>query len=166
MPFAKLDILIDTKTRLIHDHVLRVKPRHDTIGATSMFKRTKFKGVKILGDKGYDCEGLHQEAVKHGNTLFAPVRKSGRKYPKGTNRRRCKAGDEDYSQRNTVESVFHSLKSVRVHALKCKKHFMKKREMAWHILIYNLEKLTSISNLLAYLFRNPFWTRPFFCRKR
>ena len=51
MPYAKLDIIIDTDTLLIHDFVLRTKPRHDTLGAASMIKRLKHKGVLILADK-------------------------------------------------------------------------------------------------------------------
>ena len=62
MPYAKLDIIVDTKTKLIHDFVLRIKPRHDTLGAKSIFKRMKIKGVKILADKGYDSEKLHKLA--------------------------------------------------------------------------------------------------------
>ena len=160
MPYAKLDVFVDVKSKLIHDHILRVKTRHDTLGATSIFKRTKLKGVKILGDKGYDSEPLHRIAVQNGNKLYAPVRNFSRKRPKGFNRKRCLKKDEDYPLRNNVESTIKSLKAVRVSALKCKKHFMKKREMAWHILIYNLEKINILSKLFEWLFKQPFWTQP------
>ena len=158
MPYAKLDILIDTERKLIHDHNLRMKPRHDSIGAASILRRTKLRNIKILGDKGYDSEKLHELAVKKRNILYAPVRKSSRKIPKGIHRRRCAQGDEDYPQRNTVESTIHSLKSTRVPTLKSKKHFMKKREMAWTILVYNIEKLNRLINLYKWLLTQPFWT--------
>ena len=139
MPYAKLGILIDTKTMLIHDHVLRIKPRHDTIGAKTMLSRMNVKKVKILGDKGYDSEKLHEITFSKGNIFYAPVRKSSRKLPRGKHRKRCFKGDDDYSRRNTVESTFHSLKFTRISCLRSKKHHMKKREMAWCILVYNLE---------------------------
>jgi len=139
MPYAKLDMTIDTKTMLIYDHVLRIKPRHDSIGANSILRRMKIKGVKILGDKGYDSENLHEVAFSKGNILYAPVRKSSRKLPKGKHRKRCFNGDDDYSRRNTIESAFHSLKFTRISCLRSKKHHMKKREIAWCILVYNLE---------------------------
>ncbi|MBD3253068.1 hypothetical protein GF386_05015 [Candidatus Pacearchaeota archaeon] len=39
MPYAKADVLVDTKNKQVYDHVLRMKPRHDVLGAESMFKR-------------------------------------------------------------------------------------------------------------------------------
>ncbi len=153
MPYAKLDSLIDTETMLIHDFVLRIKPRHDTIGAKTIFKRIRYKGIKILGDKGYDSEKLHNIAFSKSNVFYAPVRKFSRKKPKGRHRKRCSEGDEDYSRRNTVESSFHALKFTRVSCLKSKKHFMKKREMAWCILVYNIEILNKricLTVLVAY----------------
>ena len=56
MPYAKVDLLVDTKSKLVHDWVLRIKPRHDTHGASTMIKRFKQKKVLILADKGYDSE--------------------------------------------------------------------------------------------------------------
>jgi len=50
MPYAKIDILIDTDTRLIHDWVLRIKPRHDMLGAKTIFQRMKRKNILILAD--------------------------------------------------------------------------------------------------------------------
>jgi len=160
MPYAKLDIIADMDSQLIHDFVLRIKPRHDVLGAETMLKRLKHQ-VKILGDKGYDSEPLHKLACKNGSLLYAPVRKFGRKRPKGKHRRCCVEKDKDYPKRNIVESIFHSVKAVRVTALKCKKHFMKKREMALYILVYNLEKMNRAKALFIRLMNQPFWTQPF-----
>ncbi len=147
MPYAKADILIDVETRLIHDFTLRIKPRHDVLGAKTMFLRTHIKNALILDDKGYDSEQLHQTAIKTGNIMYAPVRKSSRKIPKGLNRRRCAKGNLNYPQRNIIEAINFSLKS-RFRALKCKLHFMKKREFAWKLITYNLEKLSQGVNSL------------------
>ncbi len=139
-PYAKLDALIDTETMLIYDHVLRIKPRHDVIGAESIFKRGDFEGVKILGDKGYDSEKLHEIIRAKGGTFFAPVRKSSRKRPKGFYRRKCVEGDKDYGMRNCSESGFHALKQRFVPNLRSKLPHLKKREMGWIVIVYNLMK--------------------------
>lgn len=141
MPFAKVDLLIDTKNKLIYDFVLRTKPRHDTLGASSMVKRLKHKGVLILADKGYDSEPLHQLVANTGNLMYAPIRDFKVKKPKGKHRRRCSNGHKLYFQRNIVESINFSLKS-RFRSLKSKLHWMKKREFAWQMITYNLEKLS------------------------
>ena len=146
LPYAKADILVDTQSRLVHDFVLRMRPRHDVHGAASMSKRCKHKGVLLLGDKGYDSEPLHRTVEQTGNLLYAPVRDFRVKRPKGRHRRRCQQGHEVYGQRNIVEAVIRGLKT-RIHSLRSKLHFMKKRELAWHIIVYNLEKLKELLQL-------------------
>ena len=160
MPYVKLDIIVDVRSKLIHDFTIRTKPRHDVIGATSIFKRMKHKGVKILADKGYDSEPLHELAQEMGNSMYAPVRKSNRKKPRGRFRQRCVEKDKDYPMRNIVENTFMVLKQVRVNAMKSKKAVMKKREIAWHIVIHNLEKMNKATTLFIWMINNPFRTRP------
>jgi hypothetical protein len=145
--FNKLSIFIDVENHLIYDHVLQMKPRHDVKAAGSIFKRTFLRKVKILGDKGYDSEPLHEVVQSKQNILFAPVRESSRNNPNGWNRRRCAKGDEQYNQRPNVESCIHSLKKRRIPVLRSRLHFMKKREMAFHILIHNMEKLSKAVQL-------------------
>jgi len=163
MPYAKADILIDSETMLVHDFVLRMKPRHDVIGAKSMFQRLKHKnqGVLILGDRGYDSEKIHKLVNSFGNLFYAPVRNKSLK-PKGFYRRQArKNGNKLYNRRSTVESFMHSLKSMK-NSLRSKLHYMKKREFAWTIITYNLEKMVQrVNSLLKLLFSNPFWTYPF-----
>jgi len=141
MPYAKADILVDTEEKLIYDFVLRMKPRHDTLGASTILKRCKHKNFLLLADKGYDSEPLHELVIASGNTLYAPVRKSARTRPRGRHRRRCACGHKHYHQRNIVESINFSLKS-RFRSLRSKKHHMKKREFGWKLLTYNLERLS------------------------
>ena len=142
MPYAKLDILVDTDTLLAYDFVLRTKPRHDVLGAETMFKRNKFKDVLVFGDGAYDSEPLHNIAKENDLTLFAKVRKSPKQRPRGLNRKRCAKGHKKYNQRSKVESVIHSLKARYVPQLRSKMAHMKKREIAWILLAYNLEKMT------------------------
>ncbi len=138
MPYVKADVLVDTKTKIIHDFTIRVKPRHDTLGARTIFKRLKLKNVLVLGDKGYDSEELYQILYEKGNKFYAPIRKSSRNRPNG--RFRKKAFDNppyNKGMRSIVESVIGSLKS-QLNSLRSKLHFTKKREFAWKVLIYNL----------------------------
>jgi hypothetical protein len=159
MPFAKVDLLVDTKNKLVYDFVLRTKPRHDVLGAKSMVKRLKHKGVLILADKGYDSEPLHKLIAKNGNLMYAPTRDFHVKKPGGKHRQRCSQGCEQYFQRNIVESINFSLKS-RFRSLRSKLHHMKKREFAWQMITYNLEKLSQETKALLYLFwRTIFWDR-------
>ena len=139
-PYAKADLLVDTKTKLVFDFVLRTKPRHDVLGAETIFKRLKHHPDEILADKGYDCERLHEILFQKGILFYVPVRDFNVKQPKGKHRKRCLQENPIYGQRNIVESVNHSLK-VKLRNLRSKIHWMKKREFAWHIITYNLEIL-------------------------
>jgi len=151
MPYAKADLLVDTKTKLIHDFVVRMKPRHDVLGAKTIFNRLGSKNILILADRGYDSEPLHKLVVQKGNILFAPIRDFKVRKPKGKNRQRCSQGNENYSMRSIVESVNHALKA-RIGALRNKKHYNKKREFAWYVVLYNLQKIsTQISAYLNWL---------------
>jgi len=152
MPYAKIDLLVDTESKLIYDFVLRTKPRHDTLGAATMIKRLKKKDVLILADKGYDSEPLHEIVEASGNLMYAPVRDFKVRRPKGRHRRRCTKGNELYFQRNIVESINFSLKS-KFRTLRSKKSHMKKREFAWKIITYNLEKLSQSVNALLKLLK-------------
>lgn len=152
--FNKLSIFIDVENHLIYDHILQMKPRHDVKSAESIFKRTSLREVKILGDKGYDSEPLHEVAQSKQNTLFAPVRESSRTNPKGWNRQRCAKGDEQYHLRPNVESCIHSLKKRRIPILRSKLHFMKKREMALHVLIHNMERLSKAVQIYVRMMLN------------
>ena len=162
VPYAKADILIDTESKLIHDIVLRIKPRHDTLGAKTIFRRLKQKDVLILADRGYDSEPLHELVAESGNIMFAPIRNFKVRKVKGKHRRRCSEGHKLYYQRNIVESVNFSLKS-RFRSLRSKLHFMKKREFMWKVITYNLEKLSQrVNSLLMMIFQLLFLDRAYF----
>lgn len=152
-PYAKADILVDTETKFVYDFVLRTKPRHDVLGAETIFKRLKHSPDIIFGDKGYDCEKLHEILFQKGVLFHAPVRDFKVKKPKGKHRKRCLKPHPNKGMRSIVESVIRSLK-VRLRNLRSKHHFMKKRELAWHVITYNLEKLSKqTKNYLILLFR-------------
>ena len=143
MPYAKADIFIDVKTRKILDFNLICHRQHDVIVAEKIFNRFELDGIKILADKGYDSEHLHEVVRKKGGILFAPVRKTNKKSfswkrPKGFYRRQCVELPDFIGQRSIVESVNFSLKQKQIQSLRSKKVFMKQREFGWHIVWYNL----------------------------
>ncbi len=150
LPYNKADLLVDTETKLVHDFVLRTKPRHDVLGAKTIFKRLKHERVLILADRGYDSEELHKLVASKNCDFYAPVRDFKVKKPKGKHRQQCVEKHELYGMRSIVESVNFSLKS-RFRSLRCKLHYMKKREFAWKLITYNLEKLSQRAKALFYL---------------
>jgi len=143
MPYAKVDLFADVKTRKIIDFSLVCKRQHDIIANEKMFKRNKLKEVIILGDGASDCERLHELVRSKGGKLFAPVRKMNKKAlskkkPKGKYRRECLELPEFMGQRSIIESINYSLKQKQINALSSKKEFMKQREFGWNVVWYNL----------------------------
>lgn len=149
-PYTKLDILIDAEDKYVYDFVIRTQPRHDVVAAKDMFKRLKPQPEVILGDRGYDSEELHQILELKQVEFHAPVRDFRVKKPRGKGRQKSLTKHEEAGKRSIVESVIRSLKS-KLGSLTSKKHWMKKRELAWHILTYNLEKQTR--NIKQHLFQ-------------
>lgn len=140
LPYAKADLLVDTDTLLIYDWTLRLKPRHDSIGARTMMRRMPWRDVLILGDKAYDGEPLQIIAEQKHVRLFAPLRKYQRKNPRGRLRRRNKTIHKHYFKRNSAESVMHALKTVKPE-LRMRIHYMKKREFGWTVILFNMIRI-------------------------
>lgn len=158
MPYAKVDVFVDTKTLAIHDFVLRTRPRHDVLGATTMLKRAKVKDILVLADKGYDSEPLHRLAREQGLAFHAPVRDFKVKRPKGRYRRQASENPPpEKDKRCLVESTIRSLKN-KFKNLRSKLHFMKKREIAWIVIVHNMDRLSSqsLKALFALLYRAAF----------
>jgi hypothetical protein len=141
--YAKLDIWIDIKTLVILDFVLVMQPHHDVIAAEKIFKRNTLKNIEILADRGYDSEPLHKLIRENGGVLFAPVRNKNKK-TKGFFRKKCRILPEYMGKRSLVETVNSILKRVQITALRAKKAFMKKRELAWHVILYNMKRLKNV----------------------
>src|SRR3989344_4796909 len=143
MPYAKADLFIDVKTRKILDFSLICHRQHDVVAAEKIFNRFRLKEIKVLADKGYDSEHLHEIVRQKGGILFVPLRKMSKKStrnkrPKGFYRRQCVKLPDFMGQRSIIESVNSSLKQKQIHSLRSKKVFMKQREFGWHIIWYNL----------------------------
>lgn len=144
MPYAKADLFVDCSTKKIIDFSLVNKYQHDIVAARQFVKRNNLRNIKILCDGSYDCEDLHQSVVDKGGRLYAPVRKrnkrSLRRFPKGRYRKSCLELPDFMGQRSIVETVNAVLKRRFIISLRSKIGFMKKREFAWTIVVYNLDR--------------------------
>jgi len=149
-PWHKLDIIVDVKSKekYILDFSFLMFPKHDSKVACQLFKRTKLKDVDILADKAYYWFDLFDLAKSKKNKLIVPPKNYGTKCLHNRSRRRnfhnCYyENEENYPLRNNVEGVFSSLKRVQGLKMRSKLSFMKKREMGWNIVWYNIRKKLS-----------------------
>lgn len=141
MPYSKVDLFVDTETKTIIDFSLVNKHQHDIVAARQFVKRNSVANLIVLCDAGYDCEDFHRQIFDKGGKLYAPVRKSSRKFPKGWFRRGCFSGLPDFmGQRSIIECINAVLKRRFLNSLRSKKGFMKKREFAWTMIVYNLTR--------------------------
>ena len=155
-PWHKLDIIVDAigKEKFILDFSFLLTNRHDAKVAKQLFKRFKFTDVNIVADKGYYSFDLFDLARSKRNKLIVPPKNYGSSafgHPKAIRTQFKKTyyeNEEKYPFRNNVEGVFSSLKRVQGLRIRSKLSFMKKREMAWNIVWYNMRKKLSCSNFL------------------
>jgi hypothetical protein len=147
MTYAKTSLFVDVESKIILDWDLVMSREHDVKIAERIFKRNKIKNIFGLGDKGYDSENLHEIARKNGISFFAPVRKMDKRgfknqRPKGFYRRKCKESPPvNKGMRSLVENINYVLKETQIVSLRSKKHFMRERELGWHLIFYNLKKI-------------------------
>lgn len=152
MPYAKVDLFVDVKTKEIIDFNLVTKHQHDIVAAKQFAKRNLLKGTTVLCDGGYDCEDFHRQIFEKGGKLYAPVRKmnkrSLKKFPKGWFRKSCLELPNFMGQRSIIECVNSVLKRRFLNSLRSKTDRMKKREFAWTVIIYNLDRKLRLGNNL------------------
>lgn len=143
MPYSKVDLFVDCLTKKVIDFSLVNRHQHDIVAARKFVRRNNLKKVKVLCDGAYDCESLHRFVVNKGGKLYAPVRKrnkvSNKKFPKGWFRKKCLELPDFMGKRSIVEAINSVLKKKYILSLKSKKDFMKKREFAWTMIVYNID---------------------------
>ena len=149
---VKLSALIDTKNKKFIDAVIRVLPAHDIRDAKKIIKRNKMK--KMVADKAYDAEWLHELCIDNGIKAIIPIRKWGK--PRvGITRLRYTSNNtfqtRTYHRRSIIESLFHAIKTTFGGYTNNKKSTTIKAEMYLRLLTYNL-----------FLFTGLFRTDPFF----
>src|SRR3990167_4372522 len=144
--YHKLDIIVDVYGRKqIIDYSFRLKNRHDSFVAKKLLKKIKFRRCKILADKGYPDYSFIENSKTKQNNFISPPKNYGGKCRHDNFKRRKKilnfeANKGIYRRRVIVESVFSSLKRKQNLKLRSKLSYMKKREMGWHILYYNIRR--------------------------
>jgi len=151
MPYAKADLFIDVKTQIILDFSLITHREHDVKVGEKIFKRNKIKNIICLGDRGYDSEHLHEVARENGIVFYARLRKMSKKGLSkkrvgGRFRRQCLELPEFFGMSWISETTNSNLKRTQITSLRSKKCFMKQREFAWHIILYNIKRIIKISS--------------------
>lgn len=146
-PYHKLDIVVDTfGKKHILEYSFLLKNRNDSFVVKKLFKKIKFKRCKILADKGYtDYEFMDTAKERQNNFVSPPKNYKGKCRHNNFKRRRkeenFQANKQTYRRRPIVECVFSSLKRVQDLRLQSRMFYMKKREMGWNILLYNIPLL-------------------------
>lgn len=152
MTYAKTSLFVDVESKIILDWDLVMSREHDVKIAERIFKRNTIKGIRGLGDKGYDSEPLHEIARANGIIFYAPLRKMDKKAlknkrPGGKYRRECaESPPEDKGMRSIVENSNYVLKGTQINYLRSKKHSMRERELGWHIIYFNIKKNIVLSD--------------------
>jgi hypothetical protein len=143
-PYNKLDIIVDTNEKKhILDYSFLLKNRNDSFVGKKLMKKFKFNRVKIVADKGYpDYKFMEMAKERQNNFISPPKEYKGKCRHNNMKRRRkeenYKANKYAYIRRPIVESVISSIKRVQDPKLRSQLPYMKKREMAWHVLLYNI----------------------------
>ncbi|MFQ5531791.1 MAG: transposase [Candidatus Nanoarchaeia archaeon] len=144
--YNKLDIIVDTfGKKQILDYSFLLKNRNDSFVAKKLLKKIKFIRCKILADKGYPDYVFMDIAKERQNNFVSPPKDYKGKCKHNNLKRRRKeenfqANKLAYKRRPIVETVFSILKRVQDLKLRSRLSYMKKREMGWHILLYNVRR--------------------------
>ncbi|MFQ5531480.1 MAG: transposase [Candidatus Nanoarchaeia archaeon] len=144
--YHKLDILVDTyRKKQIINYSFLIKNRQDSFVGKKLLKQIKFKRCKILADKGYPDYDFADTAKLKQNNFVSPPKDYGEKCKHNNFKRRRKiknfeSNKKIYGRRVIVECVFSSLKRKQHLMLRSKLSYMKKREMGWHVLFYNIRR--------------------------
>jgi len=170
--YHKIDIIVDVygKKQIINYSFL-LKNRHDSFVAKKLLRKIKFKRCKILADKGYpDYNFIETTKRKQNNFISPPKNYRGKCRHNNLKRKRKIRNHESnkniYRRRVIVESVFSSLKRKQNLRLRSKLSYMKKREIGWHILYYNIrrnilfDEMSRQKILSFYFFKIEIWVTP------
>jgi len=130
-----------------------LKNRHDSFVAKKILKKIKFSKCKILADKGYPNYDFIDLSKTKQNNFISPPKDYGEKCKHNNLKRRKKIANFEsnkviYLRKVIVECVFSSLKRKQQLRLRSKLGYMKKREMGWHILFYNIRRNINFDSIL------------------
>jgi hypothetical protein len=137
----KISIAIDTKSKKILAVRLRSKKAHDIRDAKYLISHLPRKPNKIVADKGYDANWLHQYCLEKGIRTCIPVRDYGGKcHPRNTLRRRLakEIKQKTYGRRNIVEAMFKAIKCKFGASVNSVKFSAQRAEMYCRAIAHNI----------------------------
>jgi hypothetical protein len=146
--FLKTSISVDTDLQIITGLKISQHPVHDITHSEKILKqchRNRKSDLYIM-DKGYDSEDIHKLIHETLNSCsLIPVRNRKRKRVSGYYRRRlAQSFDENqYHQRNKVETVFSVLKKKFGEPLKARKYHLQVKEIKIKVILYNISRFIS-----------------------
>lgn len=157
--FIKANFFYDLDRLLIYAVKIRKKSRHDTRDLSALFNKTKAIDFKrFFADKAYDAEWFHKlifesgaESRIHLKNEGVPVHRTKGHYRKHMRRRQR---NSQKGKRSLCETINSSLKRLFGSVLRAKNLTMKKVELLFKIIAYNIDRLVKISKsfLQALLF--------------
>lgn len=109
----KLSMIIDTKTKQILALRLRAKSVHDSRDVKYLVNRLKHKPKKLIADKGYDAEWIHQFCKREGIFAVIPTRNYGKPKHHSFSLRHLSQkawSQKTYGRREMVEAGFSAIK--------------------------------------------------------
>lgn len=135
--FVKLSILVDTARKKVLAACVRMLPAHDVRDVSLLLKKTPLLPHKIVADKGYDSESIHERCFEQGIVSLIPPRKITRS---GFYRRKMlhKFNLRTYHRREMVESVFSSLKRKFGSSVRCCKARTLRAQVFCRLILHNL----------------------------
>lgn len=132
---VKTTILVDVSSQVILDCHLTTTRKHDTqIGPTLLKKHSDLQS--LVADKGYDTKEL-RHPLRSQNIRPLIRHREFRSVDKAANAR---MNDDDYNQRQKVETVFSVLKRKYGDRIRSRKWYRQFREMIARMVVYNLDK--------------------------
>lgn len=134
---VKTTIMADLDDQVILDLHLTTTRKHDTQISPLLVKRNIAYLSALAGDKGYDDQLLRQ-LLRSRNIRPIIRHREHQNYDKAANAR---MKDEDYYQRNKVETIFSVIKRKYGDQIRARKWYLQFRDMAARAVVYNLEQL-------------------------
>lgn len=149
--FIKANFFYDLDKLLIYAVKIRKKSRHDTRDLSALFNKIKSVEFKrFYADKAYDAEWFHEmihnfggESRIHLKQEDIPVHRTHGHWRKHIKRRQK---NSQKGKRSLCETINSSIKRLFGSVIRAKNLTMKKVELLFKIITYNLDRLVKISN--------------------
>ena len=135
---VKWSILVATNDGHILATRGRVRPAHDTRDVKTVLDRCTAPVKKLVGDKGYDSERVHQTCHERGIISIIPIR---RNVKKGFYRRKMQQQytNRTYGRRSRVETTFSVIKRRTGGSIRCHRARNVRAELEFRAAAYNLK---------------------------